>query len=262
MTPTLALSTGSLHNYGLNRAWHFAAEAGYDAVELMVSAIWDTRQPAYLRRLVAETGLPVVALHTPFRPVEGFGDDYPACVKRTLALAAELGAGVVVAHPEVERGGSAGDYGGWLRKHYEELSPPGGPRLAVENLPRVMVGRKPRYRCHTVERVAAFPCVAFDTTHFGTAGVDLLAAYEALRERVGHVHLSDYRDGREHLLPSSGALPLDRFLQALGAAGYAGIVTLELRPDALGAGDDAAVLARLREALSFCRDHLPKSSMT
>ena len=260
--PTLALSTGSLHSYGLNRAWHFAAEAGFDAVEVLVNASWDTRQPAYLRRLTAETGLPVVALHTPFRPVAGFGDDYPACVRRTLALAGEVGAGVVVAHPEVERGGGVADYGHWLRKHYDDLSPDGGPRLAVENLSRVLAGRKPRFRYHTVERVATFPCLTFDTTHFGTAGVDLLAAFAALRERVGHVHLSDYRDGREHQLPGSGTLPLDRFLAALGAAGYAGTVSVEVRPDALAAGDDDEVLARLRRTIAYCRTNLAGGNAT
>ena len=92
--PTLALSTGSLHTYGLNRAWGFAADAGFDAVEVMIDAKWDTRQPAYLRALMAEYGLPIAALHTPFRPLAGFGEDYPACVRRALALAAEVGARV------------------------------------------------------------------------------------------------------------------------------------------------------------------------
>ena len=85
--PTLALSTGSLHNYGLNRVWGFAAEAGFDAIEVMIDAKWDTRQGAYLRSLVADFGLPIAALHTPFRPIHGFGEDYPACVRQALALA-------------------------------------------------------------------------------------------------------------------------------------------------------------------------------
>lgn len=250
----LALSTGSLHNYGLNRVWAFAAEAGFDAVEVLVDGRWDTRQPAYLRRLAAENRLPVAALHAPFRPLAGFGDDYPACVRRALALAGEVGARSVVAHPEL---GDGADYSNWLRKHYEELSPPGGPRLAVENLPLVPARKqapsKPRYRYHTVERIGEFPCVAFDTTHFATAGVDILAAYETLGDRVGHVHLSDFHEGREHRLPGHGALPLARFVAALAARGYSGVLSVELHPDALGAGDDDAVAARLADAVAFCR---------
>ncbi len=253
--PTLALSTGSLHNYGLNRAWAFAAEAGFEAVEVLIDARWDTRQPAYLRRLAEENGVPPAALHTPFRPLPGFGDDYPACVRRALALAGEVGARTVVAHPE---GGDGSDWSGWLRKNHDELSPPGGPRLAVENLPLVpgKSGGKPRYRTHTVERIARFPCVTFDTTHFASAKIDVLAAYDALWERVGHVHLSDFAAGKEHRLPGTGELPLDRFLAALAARGYDGVISVELHPDALGAGDDDTVRAHLREVVAFCRGGL------
>jgi sugar phosphate isomerase/epimerase len=248
--PTLALATGSLHNYGLNRVWAFAAEAGFDAVEVMIDAKWDTRQPAYLRALMAATGLPIAALHTPFRPLAGFGEDYPACVKRALELAREVGARSVVAHPELADGT---DYTNWLIKHYEELSPPSGPTLGVENMPLVNVGRKQKYRTHTVDRIAKFPGITLDTTHFATAGVDILTAFEALRDETRHIHLSDFADGKEHRVPGRGVLPLDLFLLALAEAGYDRVITVELVPDALGAGDDDEVRARLREAVAFCR---------
>lgn len=251
--PTLALSTGSLHTYGLNRAWRFAADADFDAVEVMIDAKWDTRQPAYLRALMAEFGLPIAALHTPFRPLPGFGDDYPACVRRALDLAAEVGAQSVVAHPEL---GNGTDYGHWLLAHHAELSPPGGPMLAVENLPLVLVNNKPKYQTHTVERIARFPSITLDTTHFATAKVDILAAFDTLRERVSHVHLSDFAGGKEHRLPGQGELPLDLFLLALAESGYDRVLTIELVPDALDAGDDQAVRAHLRAAASFCREWL------
>ncbi|MFN8513839.1 MAG: TIM barrel protein [Chloroflexia bacterium] len=139
--PVLALSTGSLHNYGLNRVWEFAAEAGFDAVEVMIDAKWDTRQAAYLGRLIAAHGLPIASLHTPFRPIAGFGEDYPACVRRALALAREIGARTVVAHPETADGT---DHGPWMIEQYDELSPAGGPVLAVENLPYVPVIKRTR----------------------------------------------------------------------------------------------------------------------
>lgn len=252
-SPILALGTGSLHTYGLNRVWDFAAGAGFDAVEVMIDVKWDTRQPAYLRSLVATTGLPIAALHTPFRPIAGYGDDYPACVRRTLELAGELGARAVVAHPELANGT---DYGHWLRNHYDELSPPERPALAVENLPLVLVNKKPKYRTHTIDRIAQFPGVALDTTHFATAGVDILEALEALRGAIRHIHLSDFAEGREHRLPGRGVLPLDLFLLALAETGYDRVITVELTPDALDAGDDDEVRTRLCEAVAFCRGAL------
>ncbi len=252
--PTLALATGSLHNYGLNRVWEFAAETGFDAVEVMIDAKWDSRQPAYLRALVANTGLPVAALHTPFRPLVGFGDDYPACVRRALELAGEVGASSVVAHPELANGA---DYSHWLIKHYDELSPPGGPTLAVENMPLVLVNKKPKYATHTIDRIAKFPGITLDTTHFATAKVDILTAFEGLRDEVRHIHLSDFADEREHRVPGRGGLPLDLFLLALAEARYDRVVTVELVPDALEAGDDDEVRARLRETVAYCRANGP-----
>ena len=251
--PVLALGTGSLHSYGLNRTWEFAAEAGFDAVEVMIDVKWDTRQPAYLRSLVAATGLPIAALHTPFRPLAGFGEDYPACVRRALELAGEVDARSVVAHPELADGT---DYGGWLIKHYDELSPTDGPTLAVENLPLVLVNKKPKYRTCTIERIARFPGITLDTTHFATAGVDILEAYEALRGAVRHVHLSDFGEGKEHRVPGRGVLPLDLFLLALAESGYDRVLTVELVPDALDAGNDDEIRARLRETVAFCRGAL------
>ena len=252
--PTLALATGSLHNYGLNRVWDFALEAGFDAVEVMIDNKWDSRQPSYLRSLVAATGLPIAALHTPFRPLAGFGEDYPACVRRALDLAGEVGAVSVVAHPELANGT---DYSHWLIKHYEELSPAGGPTLAVENMPLVLVNRKPKYASHTIDRIAKFPGITLDTTHFATANVDILTAFEALRDEVRHVHLSDFADDREHRVPGRGVLPLDLFLLALAEAQYDRVITIELVPDALEAGDDDEVRARLRETVAFCRANGP-----
>lgn len=252
--PTLALATGSLHNYGLNRVWDFAQEAGFDAVEVMIDGKWDSRQPAYLRSLVASTGLPIAALHTPFRPLLGFGDDYPACVRATLALAGEVGAMSVVAHPELANGT---DYAHWLIKHYDELSPVGGPTLAVENMPLVLVNQKPKYAAHTIDRIAKFPGITLDTTHFATAGVDILEAFEALRGEVRHIHLSDFAAGKEHRVPGRGDQPLDLFLLALAEARYDRVVTVELVPDALDAGDDEEIRARLRETVAFCRANGP-----
>ncbi len=43
------------------------------------------------------------------------------------------------------------------------------------------------------------------------------------------------------------------FLAALASSGYPGVVSLELKPWALGAPDTATILKRMREALLFAR---------
>ena len=99
-----------------------------------------------------------------------------------------------------------------------------------------------------------FPHLTLDTTHLGTWGLDPLAVYEQLRERVVHVHLSNY-DGQEHRSPPDGKLPLAEFLRHLARADYQGAITVETDPSVLDVEDEAKCLAALRRALAFCRNH-------
>ena len=58
-------STGSLYPFGLDRIYGWAAEAGYDGVEIMMDERWDTHQDIYLNHLADKHGIPIFALHTP-----------------------------------------------------------------------------------------------------------------------------------------------------------------------------------------------------
>ena len=97
-TVPVALSTGSVYTYGTARAFELAARAGYDGVEVIVDDRWDTRQPAYLRRLTAETGVPVLSVHSPFGAVSGWPQDEVERVERSLELAEAVGARTLNVH--------------------------------------------------------------------------------------------------------------------------------------------------------------------
>ena len=47
------LSTGSLWNYVTDRCFSFAAEAGFDGIELMLDSRYETRMPDSLHSLMA-----------------------------------------------------------------------------------------------------------------------------------------------------------------------------------------------------------------
>jgi len=73
--------------------------------------------------------------------------------------------------------------------------------------------------------------LTLDCCHLGVSGRDVLADLERIPvELVRHVHCSDADGLREHLPPGQGRLPVGPFLARLGAAGYAGTVSLELDP--------------------------------
>ena len=276
--PIIALSTGSLHTYGISRVFELAAAAGFEAIELLVDHRWDARHPTYLMRLSGESGLPIVAVHNPFVPrVPGWPSDPLGRLQRSAALARELGAGVVVTHLPLRLHGIKLEFFGLAKgpmllplpfpvsKHYDRFLLDGlarfedeeGVRIGVENMPakRVLGRRVDIHSLNTLDVLSSLPGVTLDTTHLGTWDLDPVEVYERLKARVVHVHLSNF-DGEEHRLPQSGHLPLAELLRRLKRDGYEGAVSVELNPDVLQAEDERLVRAHLRGAAAFCREHL------
>jgi sugar phosphate isomerase/epimerase len=98
MAIPVAFSTGSLYPFGLERVYDWAAEAGYDGVEVMMDERWDTHQDIYLRDLVEKHGVPILALHPPLRRgAWGLGPE--ETLVRVARLARRMEVPVVVAHP-------------------------------------------------------------------------------------------------------------------------------------------------------------------
>ena len=197
----IALSTGSLHSYGTARVFELAAQVGYDGIEILADHRWDTRQPAYLRRLSAETGLPIVAIHSPFVvQVPDWPADQLGRLRRTVALAQEVGARTVVTHLPFRFYAIMGHwhayrprrfvlpvplprrepYYHFLRNGPAELEAETGITIAVENMPlsRFLGLRVNAYWFNSPAELSRFPHLTLDTTHLGTWGLDPLAVYE------------------------------------------------------------------------------------
>ena len=274
--PTIALSTGSLYTYGIARVFELAAEAGFDAIEVLADQRWDSRQPDYLRRLSEKTGLPVKAVHSPFAIIStpGWPHDPVGRLRAAVALAQQVGAGVVVTHlplrfrvAMIQFSGSNNrplplpsfgeqEYLRFLTDGLAQLEESKAICIGVENMPaRRFLGRRLAiHYLNNPEALRSLPHLTLDTTHAGTWGWDLLGIYEQLKARIVHVHLSNY-DGREHRLLEHGFLPLGALLQRLTEDGFQGTITVELGPDVLQAEDEAQVRANLRRTVAFCQEH-------
>lgn len=257
----VALSTGSLHNWALDRVFEVAAGAGFDGVELLVDARTDSANVGYLRRLCERWGTPILSVHAPFVPrVEGWSEAPEERVRQAVGLAEAVGASTVVAHLPLRwelgrvhlalggwrferlvvapwRSAAGARYARWLVEELPGLQARSRVRVAVENMPaHRLLGRAVRLHClNSLDGLGKFPYLVLDTTHWGTCGIDPLEAYRALRGRVVHVHLSDY-DGREHRLPGKGHLRLRELLGEMGRDGFGGTVAVEVEPSALGEG--------------------------
>jgi len=281
--PTIALSTGSLYSYGIARVFELAAEAGFDAIEVLVDHRWDTRQAAYLQRLSERTSLPIVAVHNPFKPtLAGWPHDPLGRLRETVALARDVGAGVVVTHLPLRIRGARVEFFGFPRSPLLLPIPLGGEseyrdfllhslaafeasegvKVGVENMPaKHILGRQVDIHwLNNLETLSRMPHLTLDTTHIGTWGTDLLAIYEQLKAHIVHVHLSNF-NGQEHQLPENGHLPLGELLVRLTQDGYSGAVSLEVGPEMLEAEDEARVRAHLRRAVDFFRTHTDRGQV-
>ncbi len=278
-TPTLCFSTGSLHVEDTSRCFALAAEAGFDAIEVLCDDRWSTRNPAYLANLSQQYSLPVAVIHAPFS-WRNFGWDGNAdplrLLEHSLALAEMVGAEALVVHLPDRIGttlvlsGGRSSFRPALKNPFRPLArfiKEGGlramqektpVRLCVENLPKKRyLGMRVNPFCWNT--LAEWPTVhrwlTLDTTHWATFGIQPLAAYEAAAGRVGHIHLSNY-DGREHRLPYEGDLDLGGFLERLASDGYHHTLTVELHPDTLAFTDETEMKRRMAACVVFCRQHL------
>jgi len=256
VTIPVIFSTGSLYPFGLDRSYGWAAEAGYDGVEIMMDERWDTVQDAYLNHLAEKHGIPILALHTPLH--EGAWRLSPEeTLVRSARLAVKIEAPLVVVHPPPPGRPLARWAAGTLERARGE-----GVRIAVENMPRG--GAKYPFSirrdrsCHRPEHLFDIGDITLDTSHVAASGLDLIEAYDKLAGQLRHVHLSDsdLTGGDQHRLPGKGKLPLAEFLAALERDDYPGAVSLELKPWPLGTPDPEVILKRMRGAVESTREGL------
>jgi sugar phosphate isomerase/epimerase len=253
----LLLSTGPLFARPLDWAFGVVAEAGYDGLELMVTQDPATQDPERVAEIAQREGLPVPVVHGPFLLVTRrvFGTDLVEKARRSLELAGGLGSDLMIVHPPFRW---QREFHRWLLEDGDAEADELGTRVGVENLYPVQVaGRPVRFHRYTEpDHLAPFRNVVLDTSHFGVADVDINVAYERLRERTVHLHVSDYRGGGRdsHAPLGHGVLPLARFLRKVGqdADDRPGAsITLEL--DCRRYLDDrAALVGYLRQELRKC----------
>ena len=271
----ILLSTGSLHTYGLNRAFELAAQVGFDGVEVIIDQRADTWQVDYLKRLSDENALPIRSLHSPFLlAVPGWPRADGDRILRTVKLAETIGADTVVAHlptrwrynllvtqrrriplpafPLRNRRPLT-----WFEQELPFIQAETPVAIAIEIMPmhRFLGWPVNAHVWNNLDEWPRFENLTLDTTHCGTWKVDPLKAYDRANGRVRNVHLSNYDRRQQHLLPHQGRLHLDKFLRHLAADGYQGPITVEVRPDAMETDDEARVRENLATSLAFCREH-------
>lgn len=250
------LSTSSVYPENAAYAFDLAERLGYDGIEVMVWTDPLTQEAGALQALSQLHALPIGAIHAPTLLLAQrlWGWEPWGKIDRSITLASEVGADVVVLHPPFR----------WQREYAEgfvagvaERQADTRVRLAVENMfPwRAARSEMQAYRPHWDPVGQDYEHVTLDVSHASTGSVDCVELLHQLGSRVSHIHLGDgtgsFKD--EHLVPGRGTQPVDRLLGELVQRGYTGAVSVEVGTRKAEPEQREADLA---EALAFARKHL------
>ena len=249
------------------------AAAGFAEVEIFENDLLTFNgSPAEVRRMAEDLGLRI-AVYQPFRDFEGMPEPQRAKAftraERKFDAMAELGCDFLMVCSNV----SPESLGGIDRAAADlrEL----GTRAAARDL-RVAYealawGRHVSdYRdAWEIVRRADHPALGFvlDSFHVLVRGTDLGAIRSIPRDRIFLVQMADapklqmdYLSWSRHFrsFPGQGELPIGDFMDALGATGFDGLLSLEIFSDRFRSGSTRAVAVDGRRSLLFTLDALDR----
>ncbi len=278
----VGLSTASVYPQNTESAFRFAADLGYDGVELMVWAEPISQDPAAIRRLSRTYGVPVLAVHAPCLLITQrvWGSDPVAKLAKTVHAAEALGARTVVVHPPFR----------WQRAYVEgfaeqtaELEEASdGVVVAVENMFPMRLDRLFGAVTGSARRLerrggrpglglsafapsydptdVGFAHYTLDFSHTATSGLDAVDLADRMGRGLAHFHLADGRGASvdEHLVPGDGTQPVAQVLRRVAERGFDGQAVVEINTqNARTAAERATALER---SLAFARTHLGRPS--
>ena len=273
----VGLSTASVYPLRTEAAFEYAAELGYDGVELMVWAETVSQDVGAIAKLSRRYNMPVLSVHAPCLLISQrvWGANPIPKLTRSVQAAERLGAQTVVVHPPFR----------WQRRYADgfseqvaELESRSDVLVAVENMFPFRTDRFFGSGDPSIERmrkrggrpgvgISAFAPsydpldgnhahYTLDLSHTATAGTDALEMAERMGSGLVHLHLCDGNGAAtdEHLVPGRGTQPTVEVCQMLAASDFAGHVILEVTTS--GARTKAEREALLVESLHFARTHL------
>lgn len=274
----IGLSTASVYPQNTEAAFAYAAELGFDGVELMVWGDPVSQDIRHVEYLSLRYQVPVLSVHAPCLLISQrvWGRDPMRKLARATEAAEGLGASAVVVHPPFR----------WQRTYVAafddlvgELSE-SGVGVAVENMFPMRADRAFGAGPRSARRLArrggtAGPAVSafgksidptddgydhytLDLSHTATAGADAVALYERMGGNLSHLHLADGSGAAtdEHLIPGDGTQPCAQVCRSIADSDFAGAVVLEVTTSAARTKPERqAMLAR---SLDFARQHLKR----
>lgn len=261
MAGLIGLSTASVYPESTAHAFTWAAELGYDAVEVMVGVDATSQQPGAVRRLSQRHGLPICAVHAPclLFTQRVWGTDPWGKLERSAEMAVEVGADVVVVHPPFRW---QRDYAASFVEGIAALEDSTGIAFAVENMyPWRATSRRGMeiYLPGIDPSEESYTNMTLDLSHAAIARADVVEMADRMGERLRHLHLTDGSGSAkdEHLVPGRGVMRAEELCRQLGSTGFQGHVVLEINTRRCSNREERQ--QDLRQSLDFARQHFSPS---
>jgi sugar phosphate isomerase/epimerase len=235
----ILLSTGSLHNLPFEKIFSIAKKFEFSGVELHLktpSQLFNISKEK-LEKLSIKHQIPILSIHSP--PYENFLFQF--LIKRdkilfktwknTLELAKYLNSEVVVIHPFpflLRKEKTKFDFENLLSKIKNS-----NIKICIENMPKLVF-----FSPHILITPEEFKnfcsknnCFqTLDTTHSKTENIEPADFFRINKDYIKNIHISDYKNGRQHLPPGKGEINFKKLFENLKKANYQGFITLELIP--------------------------------
>ena len=257
MPSRIGLSTASVYPESSAHAFGYAAQLGYDAVEVMVGIDALSQQTSAVKQLSEHHDIPVSAVHAPclLFTQRVWGIEPWGKLERSAEMAAAVGAEVVVVHPPFR----------WQREYARDfvngiaaLEESTGIAFAVENMyPWRASSRRgmEMYLPGWDPSAETYANTTIDLSHAAIAHSDPIHMARRLGERLRHIHLTDGTGSAkdEHLVPGRGSMGAGSFLRHLARTGFAGEIVVEINTRKCGSREERE--RDLLESLQFAREH-------
>ncbi|WP_028477130.1 sugar phosphate isomerase/epimerase [Nocardia sp. CNY236] len=275
----VGLSTASVYPQNTEAAFRYAAELGYDGIELMVWAEPASQSIATVQGYSRTYDVPVLAVHAPCLLISQrvWGSDPIAKLARSVRTAEAVGAHTVVVHPPFRW---QRQYAAGFSDQVVELEESSPVIVAVENMFPMRADTLFGRGDGAVKRLArrgpgpaltafspsydptltGFRHYTLDLSHTATAGTDPLAMASRMGSGLVHLHLADGRGAAhdEHLVPGEGTQPCADVCASLVRSGFSGQAVAEINTQNARTTQERA--AMLKRTLVFARKHLDTSS--
>jgi sugar phosphate isomerase/epimerase len=254
---SVALSTASVYPESTAHAFAYAAQAGYDAIEVMVGIDALSQQVSAVKQLSEHHDLPVVAVHSPclLFTQRVWGTEPWGKLQRSADMAAAVGAEVVVVHPPFRW---QREYAAGFVEGIAQLEEETGIAFAVENMYPWRASSRRGVEMYVPgwdPSAESYANMTIDLSHAAIARSDVVEMAERMGPRLRHVHLTDGTGSAkdEHLVPGRGVMEAAGFLNHLAERRFDGHIVLEINTRKATSREERE--RDLVESVEFAREH-------